>query len=102
MKGGPMVTITHRCVMILLSISLLTGMNIAAAAGKMEDVPRMTKEELKGMLDSPDLVLLDVRQARDWDDSKFKIKGAERKDPGKFNSWKNQLPGDKTLVLYCA
>ena len=97
-----MVTLTYRCVLILLLINLLTGVNIAAAAGKMEDVPRMTKEELKGMLDSPDLVLLDVRQARDWDDSKFKIKGAERKDPGKFNSWKNQLPGDKTLVLYCA
>ena len=97
-----MVNLTHRSVLILLLISLLTGMNITAAAGKMEDVPRMTKEELKGMLDSPGLVLLDVRQDRDWDHSKFKIKGAERKDPGKFNSWKNQLPRDKTLVLYCA
>ena len=69
---------------------------------KSADVPRMTKEELKAMLDSPDLVIIDVRQRMDWADSDSKIKKAVREDPGAVDSWTNKYPKDKTLVFYCA
>jgi len=69
---------------------------------KSTDAPRMTKDELKGMLGSPDLVIIDVRYGPDWKDSDSKIKGAIREDPEALQSWANKYPKDKTIVLYCA
>ena len=71
----------------------------AMAAG---DVPKMTKEELKEMLDKPDVVIIDARLGKDWKASEFKIKGAAREDGKAFNSWAEKYPKDKTLVIYCA
>jgi hypothetical protein len=69
---------------------------------KSAEAPRMSKDELKAMLGSPDLILLDVRYNKDWTDSDSKIKGAVREDPKLFESWANKYPKDKTIVLYCA
>jgi hypothetical protein len=69
---------------------------------KPVDAPRMTKDELKGMLGNPDLVIIDVRTQQNWADSDLKIKGAAREDPESLDSWANKYPKDKTLVLYCA
>jgi rhodanese-related sulfurtransferase len=66
------------------------------------DAPRMTKEELKAMLDNSNLVVMDVRTQQDWKESDLKIKGAVREDPGAVESWANKYPKDKTLVFYCA
>jgi len=66
------------------------------------DVPRMTKEELKGMLGNPEVTLIDVRANADWTGSNLKIKGAVREDPRKLNTWEDKYPKDKTLVFYCA
>jgi hypothetical protein len=66
------------------------------------DAPRMTKEELKAILDSPDLIILDVRGGRDWAESNSKIKGAIREEPNDVESWAKKYPKDKTLILYCA
>lgn len=65
-------------------------------------VKTIDKEELKAMLDSPDLVLLDVRRGRDWSSSEFKITGAERLGSDDIASALSTLPKDKTIVLYCA
>lgn len=67
-----------------------------------DEVPRMTKEQLKALLDDPDVVILDVRTSRDWKGSEKKIKGAIRENPKGFESWAHKYPKDKTLVLYCA
>jgi hypothetical protein len=64
------------------------------------DAPRMTKDELKAMLNNPDLVILDVRAQRDWAEDDSKIKGAVREDPETVKSWASKYPKDKTLVLY--
>lgn len=63
-------------------------------------VPRMTIEELKGMLGDPQVVVLDVRSKYDFDDSRSMIKGAVREDPARID-WAQKYPKDKTLVLYC-
>ena len=88
-------------------ITILLVMGVAAvisvaSISVAETVPRMTKEELKGMLGSSDLVIVDVRRGKDWDASEFKIKGAVRKDPSGYDKWKNDLSKEKTIVLYCA
>ena len=64
------------------------------------DVPKITKEELKGILGTPDIIVIDVRTSKNWQDSDLKIKTATRGNPDKFSSWADQFPKDKTLVLY--
>jgi predicted sulfurtransferase len=66
------------------------------------DVPRMKKDELKAMLESSDLVILDVRAQSDWKNGDSKIKGAIREDPESVKSWVGKYSKDKAFVLYCA
>ena len=93
--------VCKRWLAVLLVVVVVAGFAVAAAAAT-EDAPRITKEELKGMLGKPELVLLDVRRGKDWDSSEFKIKGAVREDPSKIDEWKGKVDKGKTLVLYCA
>ncbi len=84
---------------VALSVAALATFTVTAIAA---DVPRMTKEELKGQLGKADVVIVDVRIGKDWKASEFKIKGAVRGDPSDVDSWMTKHPKDKTLVLYCA
>jgi predicted sulfurtransferase len=65
-------------------------------------VPTMTKEELNTQLDSPDIVIIDVRVGKDWTASELKIKNAVREDPKNVDAWLNKYAKDKTIILYCA
>jgi hypothetical protein len=66
-------------------------------------IPRITKEELRSWLSSPDVIILDVRQPDDWNKSKEKISGAVHEDPEKdITSWATKYRKDKTFVFYCA
>ncbi len=80
----------------LTVVGVLTGSAIAA------EVPTITKEDLRAKLGDPNLVVLDVRQGRDWKTSDVKIKGAVRENPGDIAGWAGKYPKNKTLVLYCA
>lgn len=84
----------------LMLCLVLPGIWVAISAA--EDVPRMTREELKGMLDKPEVIIIDVRAKVDWLGSALKIKGAFREDPKNVNSWFEKYPRDKTLVFYCS
>jgi rhodanese-related sulfurtransferase len=66
------------------------------------EATRITQEEVKAMLGSPDLILIDIRTGRDWDASEMKIKGAFREDPRKSAEWADKYDKGKTIVLYCA
>jgi rhodanese-related sulfurtransferase len=82
--------------LIMLGLSLFTGNDASAQA------PRMTKEELKALLGNQDVIIIDVRQPGQWDDSSIKIWGANREDPGETTeSWAMKYQKDKTIVLYC-
>ena len=65
-----------------------------------QDVSRITKEELKGILGQPEVVVIDVRLSQNWQASDLKIKSATRGNPDNFSSWFDQFPKEKTLVLY--
>ena len=68
-----------------------------------KDVPRMTKEELKPLLGNPEVIIIDVRSARDWKSSQEKIQGAIREDPDeKAKSWAGKYNQEKMIILYCA
>ena len=93
--------IRKRWMVVLLLTGIAAGFAFTALAAP-EDIPRMTRDELKGMMQNPDMVILDVRVGKDWDASEFKIKGAVRTDPAKLDAWKDKFGKEKTLVLYCA
>ena len=84
-------------VLSFITLDVLAKMACAA------EVPRMSTEELKSMLGSPEVVIIDVRTGGDWDKSKEKIKGAVREDPNKnAKSWVDKYSKDKTIILYCS
>jgi rhodanese-related sulfurtransferase len=85
----------------ILGISV-TVLSMFAPLFSAEQAPRIPKEDLKAMLDDPNLVILDVRASNDWNRSGRKIEGAIREDPGAFESWAHNYSKDKTVVLYCS
>ena len=86
--------------LIVPMILSMAGLFVTAAVAL--EIPKMTKEELKELLGSPDLIIIDVRSGRDWKASEFKIKGAVRQDPYDSENWALKHPKDGTIVLYCA
>jgi rhodanese-related sulfurtransferase len=90
----------RRAIMVLIIFISIIGFFTTFAMSK--DVPRMTKEELRAMMDNPDLVIIDVRYDKHWKGSDRMIKGAVREDPDNVKSWADKYGKDKLLVLYCA
>jgi len=92
-----------RLLNVLASACALVVLTSLPQLAMTAEVPRMTQEELKARLGSPDVIILDVRAGFDWDDAEWKIPGAIREDPKKeVRSWADRYPKEKTLVLYCA
>jgi rhodanese-related sulfurtransferase len=65
-------------------------------------VKRISKESLRKVLGNPDVIVVDVRQQKGWNDSDLKIKGAIRENPDHIKEWMKRYPRNKTLVFYCA
>jgi hypothetical protein len=86
----------HLPVILALAFALAVPPVASAAA------PRITKEELKGLLDKGDVLLVDDRSGRDWISSEYKIEGAVRVPPGEEVEWAANIPKNKTIVFYCA
>jgi len=80
----------------LISAALVSPCSVIAAS-----VERITPAELSAKLCSPNLLLLDLRDADLWEKSKIKMKCARRIDPDDVSSWIDTLPHDKDIVFYC-
>ena len=65
-----------------------------------EDIPRMTKEELKTHLGKSDLVILDVRLEKQWESSDSKIPGASHLKEEAVKSWAKVNDRNRIYVLY--
>jgi len=85
--------------LLLLTISLI-GALLGGVARAQQDVPRITKEDLKSLLGKADVVVIDVRSEHDWRDADTVIQGAVREDPLKAAEWMDKYSKDKTLVFY--
>lgn len=81
----------------LVGVGLTAGVTFA-----QQDVPRITKEDLKPLMGKADVVIIDVRSEHDWKDSDMMIQGAVREDPLKVAEWMDKYSKEKTLVFYCA
>lgn len=67
-----------------------------------DEAPRIAKEEVKALLDDPNVSILDARISPDWNKSDIRIKGAVRVDPLDVGVWAGNYPKDKKLIVYCA
>ena len=82
---------------IILSVTLcLATLEILTLTALAQESPKVTKEEVLGMLGNPDVIIIDVRSRG----GELKIKGAVREDPKNVSSWIDQYPKDKLLVFY--
>ena len=86
----------------LLTVLLWAIAALCVAASAIAEDKRITKEEVMQMLGSPDLIIIDVRAALEWEKSELKIKGAIREDPDNVSSWMSKYPKEKTIAFYCS
>jgi len=84
---------------MLTAALIVSGLVSRSAAA---DDLRMSKDELRSMLGSADLVVIDVRTEKEWKKSDKKISGSTWEDAEEVNAWADKYPKDKTIVLYCS
>ena len=84
----------------VLTYLILVGFLTSFSAQAFGQVGSITIEQLLESLNHPEVLILDVRTSENWKASKDKIKGAVRKNPDHFDSWANEIPKNKYLVLY--
>jgi hypothetical protein len=87
-----------RSVGALALLLLLAGWSAPAFGAQ---VPRMSPEQLNGLLGAPDLVVLDVRADSHWEKTGQKVRGARRVDSGRLEDWAGSIGRDARVVLYC-
>jgi hypothetical protein len=85
-----------------LMLSALVFLLACASLNNGSEAPRISKEEVKAKLGSPNVILLDVRTSNDWDNSGEKIVGALRMNPEKVDAWSGTLAKGKEIILYCS
>jgi rhodanese-related sulfurtransferase len=85
-----------------LVLALGLALTFPWSCASSPDAPRVDQQTLKSWLTDPQVVILDVRAAEDWQSADKKIKGAVRHDPKDVKTWAATLPKDKKIVLYCA
>jgi rhodanese-related sulfurtransferase len=91
---------------ILLAVSaslLITGCSGQDEPKTSGQAPmEISKDTLRAKLGGEELIVVDVRRAKAWEECDSKITGARREDPGKVSTWAKTYPKDKTIVLYCS
>ncbi len=76
-------------------MALAVVLLMAAVSGATEE---LTKDELKALLGSPDVAIVDVRS----DCSLRRIPGALCESPVEVQKWAPKFSRDQLIVVYCA
>jgi hypothetical protein len=87
-------------VVVLATVVAWSVMGFNEGIAGVEDVPRMNVEELKSILGSPDVVVLDVRFG--GESAPKRILGSVFENPDKIDTWSSKYPKGKKIVLYCS
>lgn len=62
----------------------------------------ITPNDLKQLVETRTVTVLDVRRQNDYDADQVKLPGAEWKNPDQLADWSAKLPKEKEVVIYCA
>ncbi|NPV06229.1 MAG: hypothetical protein HPY67_16060 [Syntrophaceae bacterium] len=96
MKAKPILV---ACLAALLSLVTLAGWS--APPSSVEQVPRLTKEQVRGMLGKPGVVVMDGRYIKQYEQSDRKLPGAVFFQPETLDEFvKNHPQKDKTYIIY--
>jgi predicted sulfurtransferase len=94
----------RKSIVISSLVALLLLIALAAYSAMpttVEQVPRLTKEAVKEMLGKPDVVIVDIRYIKQYEQSDKKLPGAVFVQPENFDEFvKNHPQKDKTYILY--
>jgi rhodanese-related sulfurtransferase len=63
--------------------------------------PTISPDELKKLLDSKSVTLVDVRRKADYEADPHLIPGAAWRNPEQVEAWSRELPHGSPVVLYC-
>jgi hypothetical protein len=84
---------------IIALLAVIASCFTVASAASIE-VPRISVEQTKQILENPEVVVIDVRTAKTWWRSRTKILKAVREEIGSVKQWAGKYPKDKTLIFY--
>ena len=84
-------------IVVLLAVTAFCS---PVAKAESIEVPRISVEQTKAVLDNPEVVIIDVRTAKTWWRSRTKILNAVREELGSLKEWAGKYPKDKTLIFY--
>ena len=90
----------HRMIAVSFLLAVLAGQVLASVSHA--DVNRLTKEDLKSMLEDGNPVIIDVRPKAQFDSSKDKLPGAVNENPFEARDWGGKYSKEEPTVLYCA
>ena len=86
-------------VFIMAPLVVIASCFSLASAASIE-VPRISVEQTKQMLDNPEVIIIDVRTTKTWWRSGTKILNAVREELDSIKQWAGKYPKDKTLIFY--
>jgi 3-mercaptopyruvate sulfurtransferase SseA len=96
MKRKPILISSLVALLLLIALA-----GYSAPPEKVEQVPRLTKEAVKEMLGKPDVVIVDARYIKQYEQSDKKLPGAVFVNPENFEEFVKSHPQkDRTYILY--
>lgn len=82
-------------------IVIILAAVLPVRAEEIEEIPRLSKEEVRDLIGKSGVVLIDVRYDKSWNKSDMKIAGAVRENPNEISSWAGKYKKDSRIILYC-
>lgn len=79
---------------------LIFSSTVFSAADNDKNVPGISVDQVKQLLNNSDVIIIDVRKYRNWWRSSKKILSAVRENPFKVDQWAQKYPKDKSLIFY--
>jgi hypothetical protein len=79
---------------------LIFSSTVFSPAGNDKNVPGISVDRVKQLLNNSDVIIIDVRKYRNWWRSSKKILSAVRENPFKVDQWAQKYPKDKSLIFY--
>lgn len=96
MKAKPLLIATLAVILMLIALAAYSAMPTT-----VEQVPRLSKEAVKAMLGKPDVVIIDGRYIKQYEQSDKKIPGAVFVNAENLEEFFKKYPKkDATYILY--
>jgi hypothetical protein len=100
---GKVANMKHKLMFITSLAAIVTLVSMSgytAPPSSVEQVPRLTKEAVKDMLGKPDVVIVDIRFIKQYEQSDSRLPGAVFVQPENFDEFAKNYPKQRTYVLY--